>query len=149
MINNNTKKNIYLFIQDKKIYKWVEINFSHFNLKNIAPLLKKKLQLKEKFISIKKLFYQEKDSFFIIIDNFATRWFVSLTKFRKIICVPAVNEYTAEMSRKHNNAKILLISKAIVGKILIEKIIKKFLNTPYEAERHEKRLKLLKKKGID
>lgn len=52
--------------------------------------------------------------------------------------------YTATMSRQHNDANILILG----GRVLEEKvalvIVKTWLNTPFEGERHNRRLEKIK-----
>ncbi len=63
--------------------------------------------------------------------------------------------FTAKMSRLHNDANILVIGGRVVGKDLAKEIIKTWLSTPFEGERHSRRLEKisliedrLKKHGI-
>jgi ribose 5-phosphate isomerase B len=63
--------------------------------------------------------------------------------------------FTAKMSRLHNDANILVIGGRIVGKDLAKEIIKTWVSTPFEGERHSRRLEKisliedrLKKHGI-
>jgi ribose 5-phosphate isomerase B len=63
--------------------------------------------------------------------------------------------FTAKMSRLHNDANILVIGGRIVGKDLAKEIIKTWVSTPFEGERHSRRLEKisriedrLKKNGI-
>ncbi|MFA4917826.1 MAG: ribose 5-phosphate isomerase B [Thermodesulfovibrionales bacterium] len=63
--------------------------------------------------------------------------------------------FTAKMSRLHNDANILVIGGRIVGKDLAKEIVKTWVSTPFEGNRHCRRLdkitkieKRLKKHGI-
>jgi len=63
--------------------------------------------------------------------------------------------FTAKMSRLHNDANILVIGGRIVGKDLAKEIVKTWVNTPFEGDRHCRRLdkitkieERLKKHGI-
>ncbi|MBM4141113.1 MAG: ribose 5-phosphate isomerase B [Nitrospira sp.] len=44
--------------------------------------------------------------------------------------------FTAKMSRLHNDANILVLGGRIVGKDLAKEIVKTWINTPFEGERH-------------
>ena len=46
------------------------------------------------------------------------------------------------MSRKHNDANILVIGGRVTGDILAEEIVKTWLETPFEGGRHQTRLDL-------
>jgi len=48
--------------------------------------------------------------------------------------------FTAKMSRLHNDANILVLGGRIVGKDLAKEIVKTWILTPFEGERHTKRL---------
>lgn len=50
------------------------------------------------------------------------------------------DEFTAEMSRKHNNSNVLVIGGRIIGKELAKRILEKWLNTNFEGGRHERRV---------
>ena len=49
--------------------------------------------------------------------------------------------FSAIMSRRHNNSNILVIGARIIGEALALEIVDAWLNTPFEAGRHEQRLK--------
>lgn len=48
--------------------------------------------------------------------------------------------FTAKMSRLHNDANILVLGGRIVGKDLAKEIVKTWITTRFEGERHAKRL---------
>jgi ribose 5-phosphate isomerase B len=45
------------------------------------------------------------------------------------------------MSRLHNDANILVLGGRIVGRDLAKEIVRTWVTTPFEGERHSKRLK--------
>jgi len=49
--------------------------------------------------------------------------------------------FTAQMSRRHNDANVLVIGGKIVGKDLAKEIVKTWVNTPFDGSRHANRLK--------
>jgi ribose 5-phosphate isomerase B len=53
--------------------------------------------------------------------------------------------FCAKMSRMHNDANILVLGGRLIGKDLAAEIVKVWLNTPFEGERHLKRLEKIKK----
>ncbi len=53
--------------------------------------------------------------------------------------------FSAKMSRMHNDANILVLGGRVIGKDLAAEIVKVWLNTPFEGERHLKRLQKIKK----
>ncbi len=52
--------------------------------------------------------------------------------------------FTAKMSRLHNDANILVIGGRIVGKDLAKEIVRIWMETPFEGERHLKRINKIK-----
>lgn len=50
------------------------------------------------------------------------------------------NEFTAEMSRKHNDSNVLVLGGRVLDKDLAIKITDIWLNTDFEGERHQRRL---------
>jgi ribose 5-phosphate isomerase B len=54
------------------------------------------------------------------------------------------NEYTARMSRMHNDANILILGARVIGSGLAIDIVNVWLNTEFEGGRHQKRLDLIK-----
>lgn len=50
------------------------------------------------------------------------------------------DEFTAEMSKKHNNANVLVLGGRILAKDLAIRIIEKWLTTSFEGGRHERRV---------
>ncbi len=48
--------------------------------------------------------------------------------------------FSAVMSRRHNNANILVLGGRVVGDVLAIAILKAWLETPFEGERHQRRL---------
>jgi len=56
-----------------------------------------------------------------------------------------MNEYMAEMTRKHNDANVLVMGGRIVGPDLAKSITKTFLNNEFEGGRHKIRIDLMDK----
>jgi ribose 5-phosphate isomerase B len=49
--------------------------------------------------------------------------------------------FTARMSRLHNDANVLVLGGRVIGKDLAKEIVKTWVSTPFEGERHAKRLR--------
>lgn len=52
--------------------------------------------------------------------------------------------FTAKMSRLHNDANILVLGGRIVGKDLAKEIVRTWISTPFEGQRHSSRLDKIK-----
>ena len=48
--------------------------------------------------------------------------------------------FTARMSRLHNDANVLVLGGRVIGKDLAKEIVRTWVSTPFEGERHAKRL---------
>ena len=53
--------------------------------------------------------------------------------------------YSAEFTRRHNDANILALGGRVVGPGLAQKIVDIFLNTEFEGGRHARRVELISK----
>ena len=51
--------------------------------------------------------------------------------------------YSAELTRRHNDANILTLGERVVGTGLAMKIVDTFLSTPFERGKHAKRVEML------
>jgi ribose 5-phosphate isomerase B len=49
--------------------------------------------------------------------------------------------FTAQMSRRHNDANILVLGGRIVGKDLAKEIVRTWVKTPFDVDRHSNRLR--------
>ncbi len=61
----------------------------------------------------------------------------------KVVGVRAVNcrdAVDAEMSRLHNNSNVICLAADLLGEDMMERMIKKWIETPFEAGRHQRRL---------
>lgn len=68
---------------------------------------------------------------------------IAANKIKGIRAVVCSDTTSAKFSRQHNNANILCIGERIVGKYLALDIVKVWLNTDFEADRHLRRVNLI------
>jgi ribose 5-phosphate isomerase B len=54
------------------------------------------------------------------------------------------DHFTAQMSREHNDANILVMGERVIGKGVALEIVKTWLDTPFAGGRHQKRLDKIK-----
>lgn len=66
-------------------------------------------------------------------------------KFKHVRSALCNDLYTAEMSRKHNNANVLNMGARVIAPELALRIVEKWLNTEFEGNRHQQRLDQLNK----
>ena len=65
-------------------------------------------------------------------------------KYPKVRAALCNDLFSAKMSRLHNDANILVLGGRVIGKDLAAEIVKVWLTTPFEGERHLKRLQKIK-----
>jgi len=61
-------------------------------------------------------------------------------KFHSIRAALCFNEFMAEMSKRHNNANVLALGARVIGVDLALRIVERWLETPFEGGRHQRRL---------
>lgn len=61
-------------------------------------------------------------------------------KFKSIRAALCCNEFMAEMSKRHNNANVLALGARVIGVDLALRIVERWLETPFEGGRHQRRL---------
>ncbi|MBQ2829536.1 MAG: ribose 5-phosphate isomerase B [Oscillospiraceae bacterium] len=65
---------------------------------------------------------------------------ISANKVRGIRCALCSDAFSAEMTRRHNDANVLALGAGIVGGNLAERIVDVFLSTEFEGGRHARRV---------
>lgn len=65
---------------------------------------------------------------------------IAANKVKGIRAALCVNEYMAEMSRRHNDANVLALGERILGNDLALAIVKRWLETPFDGGRHQARI---------
>ena len=64
-------------------------------------------------------------------------------KVKGIRCALCTNEFTAEMSRKHNDANMLAMGARVVEEAKALKMVEIWLNTECEEGRHRRRIDMI------
>lgn len=65
---------------------------------------------------------------------------IAANKVRGARCAVVSNEYSARMSREHNNANILALGERVVGGDLAKSIVRVWLTTEFAGDRHLRRV---------
>ncbi len=66
-------------------------------------------------------------------------------KFPNVRAALCNDLFCARMSRLHNDANVLVLGGRIIGKDLASEIVRTWMNTDFEGERHMKRINKIKK----
>ena len=73
---------------------------------------------------------------------------ISANKVKGIRCALCGDAFSAEMTRRHNDANMLALGAGITGLNLAQKIVEVFLSTGFEGGRHARRVdKLMQIEG--
>ncbi len=64
-------------------------------------------------------------------------------KVHGVRCALCSDPYSAEMTRRHNDANMLAMGAGIIGKNMAERIADVFLSTEFEGGRHQRRIDLM------
>ena len=73
---------------------------------------------------------------------------ISANKVKGIRCALCGDAFSAEMTRRHNDANMLALGAGITGPNLAQKIVEVFLSTGFEVGRHARRVdKLMQIEG--
>jgi len=61
-------------------------------------------------------------------------------KFPGVRAAPCHDEFTAELSRRHNDLNVLCLPGDLVGEKLADRLVEVWLNTPFDGGRHARRV---------
>lgn len=65
---------------------------------------------------------------------------MAANRYRKIRAAVCHDEYTARMSREHNDANVLCIGARVLGLGVVEEMVRVWLETEFTAGRHQQRI---------
>ena len=69
----------------------------------------------------------------------------SANKIKGIRAALAHNEFTAKLSRQHNNANVIALGARVLGDSLAVACVEAFINTEFEGGRHARRVGKIEK----
>jgi ribose 5-phosphate isomerase B len=65
---------------------------------------------------------------------------ISANKFPGVRAAPCVDEVTAELSRRHNDANVLCLSGDLLSSRTAERLVEVWMDAVFEGGRHQRRL---------
>jgi ribose 5-phosphate isomerase B len=68
---------------------------------------------------------------------------MAANKVRNVRCAVCWNEELAQLSRQHNDANVLSLGQRVIAEDLALRIVRAWLDTPFEGGRHQKRVEQL------
>jgi ribose 5-phosphate isomerase B len=81
----------------------------------------------------------------LLICGTGTGMCIAANKVRGVRAASCQDVLTAEMSRRHNDANVLCLSADLVGEEQMTKMIRLFLETPFDGGRHARRVEKIAK----
>ena len=84
-------------------------------------------------------------SYGILICNTGIGMSIAANRYKHIRAALIYDNYSAEMSRKHNNANVLCIGSSFILKTHLLELVNIFLTSTFEGGRHEIRLNMIHK----
>jgi len=79
----------------------------------------------------------------IAIDAYGVGSFMAANKHKGVVAADISDEWSAHMTRRHNNARIITLGSEIVGDGLAKNIVKAFVKADYDGGRHQVRVDML------
>ena len=70
---------------------------------------------------------------------------ISANKVHGVRCAVCSEPVSAELARQHNDANIIAMGARIIGPVMAEAIVDVFLNTEFQAGRHQRRVDMIMK----
>jgi len=83
---------------------------------------------------------QDVDIFGIVICGTGIGMSICCNRNQLIRCGLCHNKYTAEATRRHNDANVLALGARVISNDLALEIVDKFMNTEFEGGRHADRI---------
>ena len=65
---------------------------------------------------------------------------ISANKVKGVRCALCREPYSAEMTRRHNDANMLAMGAGLIGQNMADRIVDTFLSTEFEGGRHQRRV---------
>lgn len=85
----------------------------------------------------------DEDGVGILIDAYGAGSFMAATKHKGIVVAEISEEWSATMTRRHNNARIISIGSELIGEGLAKSIVRAFVDSDYDGGRHQIRVDML------
>jgi sugar-phosphate isomerases, RpiB/LacA/LacB family len=79
----------------------------------------------------------------IVVDLYGTGSFIAANKVKGIICAALTDEYSAHMTRRHNNASMIALGSGVVGEQLALRLVDVFSETAFDGGRQRIRVDML------
>ena len=65
---------------------------------------------------------------------------ITANKVRGVRCALCSEPWSAEMTRRHNDANMLALGAGVVGPLMARQVVQSFLTHDFEGGRHQRRI---------
>ena len=65
---------------------------------------------------------------------------ITANKVKGVRCALCSEPWSAQMTRRHNDANVLALGAGITGPLMARQIVEAFLRFPFEGGRHQRRV---------
>ncbi len=72
---------------------------------------------------------------------------LAANRFARVRATLCQDIFSATMSRRHNDSNILVLGGRVIGEAIALEIVRTWLETPFEGDRHQRRLDIFDKLG--
>ena len=86
---------------------------------------------------------EDEEGYGITVDAYGAGSFMAANKHKEIVAAEVSDEWSAHMTRRHNNARIITLGSKVVGTELAKSVAKAFVTADYDAGRHQVRVDML------
>lgn len=86
---------------------------------------------------------EDEEGYGIAVDAYGAGSFIAANKHKEIVAAEVSDEWSAHMTRRHNNARIITLGSEVVGVELAKSVVKAFVTADYDGGRHQVRVDML------
>lgn len=86
---------------------------------------------------------EDEEGLGIAVDAYGAGSFMVANKHKDIVVAEVSDEWSGDMTRRHNNARIITLGSEIVGSGLAKSVAKAFVTADYDGGRHQVRVDML------
>lgn len=81
----------------------------------------------------------------IAVDLYGVGSYMAANKVKGMVCAALTDEYSAHMTREHNNTRMITLGSAVVGERLALSIVDTFASSVFDGGRQRIRVDMLKR----
>ncbi|MEG0124321.1 MAG: RpiB/LacA/LacB family sugar-phosphate isomerase [Malacoplasma sp.] len=143
MKNNGLKIYIVSNYENQKLVSDIVLHMSKHTKYDIKSFVFKYNIYLEIINVYKEHIYRKDNAKLIVIDDYGILPFMILGKMKGSVVAVLEDEYSAKLTKQHNNSNIIILPSMALGIGLMLSIIDAFLLSDFEKGRHLERIEML------